>query len=353
MYKPIYTISDELLRKIAEIEGYRTKVDSSYILPEREIEMRYRATVEATHSSTSIEGNPLTIKQVEKVLAGDKQLTRRQYAELEVKNYKRALDEAARRSLSKQPISLQDVLSVHGTVVSQLLPAEKVGNLRKNPVYIEDQDEKLRYTGPAPEILNNEIDELLAWIDASEHIHPVIAAAILHFHFVSIHPFADGNGRTTRILTDLYLSLRDYDFKGSLVLDTYYSLEKQAYYDALDISDNYMGRKSASLDSWIHYFADGFLSAAKILSIEVTVLSGLASGVQRIKLAQSEVDLLSYAKQFGQITLVEAESIVVNVSKRTIQRKLMKLVNDGYLVVKGNARDTKYIWREKRNNKQM
>lgn len=347
MYKPIYTISNELLQKIADIEGYRTRVDSSYILPEREIEMRYRATVEASHSSTSIEGNPLNLKQVEKVLASNTRLTRRQYAELEVRNYKQALDEAAKWSLRKQSLSLQGILSIHGIVVRQLSPQEKVGNLRKNPVYIEDQDERLRYTGPAPEIVKHEIDELLDWVQASESIHPVIAAAILHFHFVSIHPFADSNGRTTRILTNLYLSLRDYDFKGSLVLDTYYLVEKQAYYNALDISSSYIGRKYANLDSWLDYFVDGFLSAAKILSAEVTILSSLTSSTQKIKLPQAEVDLLSYAQQFGQITLTEAESMVTNVSKRTIQRKLMKLVEDGYLIVKGSARNTKYVWPRK------
>jgi len=98
VYKPNYTITDELLGIIAEIERYRTKMADSVILPEREIEMRYRATVEASHSSTSIEGNPLSLKQVEAVLSGKARLTRHQYAETEVKNYKRALDFIDRRA---------------------------------------------------------------------------------------------------------------------------------------------------------------------------------------------------------------------------------------------------------------
>jgi len=347
MYNPTYTISDELLRKIAEIESLRTQVDGSYILPEREIEMRYRASVEATHSSTSIEGNPLNLKQVEKVLINGKRLTRHQYAEVEVKNYKKALDFIEERKHSKSPITMDDILVIHKIVTDQLLPANKVGTLRKNSIYIADQNDVTVYDGPGVTILNKEISELLTWLDGADNIHPVIVAGILHFHFVSIHPLADGNGRTTRLLTSLYLGLKDYDFRSSLVLESYYSVDKQAYYDALSLANNYSGRKMAILNPWLNYFVDGFLSSAKVLAIEVNALSGLSKGLDRVKISKIESDILSYAKQFGSISLAEAEDIIVGISKRTIQRRLMKLVDDGYLAIEGDARNTKYAWKNK------
>lgn len=345
MYKPNYIISDALLGKIAEIESLRTQIDGSYIVPEREIEMRYRASVEATHSSTSIEGNPLNLKQVERVLVGGKQLTRHQYAELEVKNYKKALDFIEKRKHSKNPIVIGDILDIHTIVADQLLPINKVGALRQNPIYIADQEGRTVYDGPEVAILDQEINELLAWLAAADDIHPVIAAGILHFHFVSIHPLADGNGRTTRLLTHLYLGLREYDFRSSLVLESYYSVDKQAYYDALSLAKNYTGRKSANLGPWLDYFVDGFLSSAKVLAIEVNALSGLAKRADKVKISQEESDILSYARQFGSISLSEAESILRGMSKRTIQRRLMKLVDDNYLDIEGDARNTKYVWK--------
>ncbi|MGK2896714.1 MAG: Fic family protein [Candidatus Saccharimonadales bacterium] len=347
MYRPNYTISDELLRSIAEIESLRTQVDGSYILPEREIKMRYRASVEATHSSTSIEGNPLNLKQVERVLVDGKQLTRHQYAELEVKNYKKALDFIEERKMTKKPITLGDILAIHKIVANQLLPTDKVGTLRENPIYIADQNDKTVYDGPEVTILNQEINELLKWLAAADNIHPVIAAGVLHFQFVSIHPLADGNGRTTRLLTNLYLGLRDYDFRSSLVLESYYSVDKQVYYDALSLAKNYAGRKSANLEPWLDYFVDGFLSSAKVLAIEVNALSGLTKHADRIKISKAESDILSYANQFGSISLSEAEIILPGISKRTVQRRLMKLVDDGYLAIEGEARNTKYIWKNK------
>jgi len=325
----------------------RAQISSSYILPEREIEMRYRATVEEVHSSTAIEGNQLNIKQVEKVLANGTPLTRHQYAEIEVRNYKRALEFVDKRKLTGEPITLKDILTVHRIIMSGLLSDEKVGNLRTVGVDIVNQDDTKLYVAPKASILDSEITGLLNWLNASDDIHPVIAAAVLHYQFVSIHPFTDGNGRTTRALTHLYLGLHKYDFRGALVLDSYYLADKPAYYSALHEVQGaiYDHAVIAGLDPWIAYFTEGFLSSVKVLSIEVTMLSSVMGGSKVPKRVNSEdADLLSYAKQFGSISLAEAEDILPSVSRRTLQRKLKMLVDDGYLVVSGNTRNTSYVW---------
>lgn len=344
MYKPNYTITNELLGVISETERIRTSVDTSHILPEREVEMRYRATVEASHSSTSIEGNPLSLKQVEAVLSSKEQLTRHQYAEIEVKNYKKALDYIEKHTRTKKSISLPDILKIHKIIMTGLLPEEKVGILRSGDIYIADQNDNVLYTGPKAETLGAELSELLKWVNAADDIHPVIAAAIFHFQFASIHPFSDGNGRATRALTTLYLGLKNYDFRGSLVLDTFYSVDKSAYYSALSLADNYLERKNANLTPWLNYFADGFLSAAKVLLAEIALLSKYVGPIYRDKINRDDADLLSYAKQFGSITLAEAADILPGTNRRTIQRKLRKLVDAGYLAMTGSARNIKYVW---------
>ncbi len=349
VYCPKYQITDELLTRIAEIESIRTKVAGSYILPEREIELRHRATIEATHSSTAIEGNPLNLKQVEKVLADGTVLTRHQYAEIEVRNYKKALDYIGKRKASSKPIELSDILTIHALIMDGLLPPEKAGALRTVGVDIIDQnDDAVLYKGPEISILKQEVGLLLDWLKHSENVHPVIAAAILHFQFVSIHPFSDGNGRTTRVLTQLYLGLRNYDFRGALVLDSYYSVDRPEYYNALHAvqGKNYKTAAVATLDSWITYFTEGFLSSAKVLSVEITVLSSIITGDKPVlRINAEDADLLSYAKQFGSISLAEAESVLPHVPRRTLQRKLKTLVDKGYLATLGNTRSTVYLIR--------
>jgi Fic family protein len=347
-YLPKYQITNALLSNIAEIESLRSLISSSYILPERELEMHFRATVEEAHSSTAIEGNPLNLKQVEKVLADGTILTRHQYAEIEVRNYKKALDFVDKRKLTNVPIVLDDILTIHGIITDGLLPEDRAGKLRTVGVDIVNQDEVILYNAPEAAVLEQELAQLLDWLNVSQAIHPVIAAAIFHYQFVSIHPFADGNGRTTRALTHLYLGLREYDFRGALVLDSYYLADKQAYYGALHEvqGETYGHAATAVLDSWVAYFAKGFLSSTKVLSVEVTILSSVVGGGDKPlkRIDPEDADLLNYAKQFGSVTLAEAEGILPNVPRRTLQRKLKKLVDKGYLTVSGNTRNTSYAW---------
>ncbi len=348
MNQPSYRITDALLNTIAQIEALRLQIGSSYLLPEREIEMRYRASVEATHSSTSIEGNPLSRKQVERVLSSGENLTRHRYAEIEVRNYKKALDFINQRKTEDSKITTQDILTIHKIILENLLAESKVGAWRKTPVYIADERDQPIYTASSAANAPKETQKLLDWLNEKSYgIHPVIAAAIFHFHFVSIHPFADGNGRTTRILTSLYLGLRDYDLRGSLVLDTYYVADKPGYYQALqNQGDNYRTRTGvkADLTPWIHYFAEGFLSCTKVLAVEVVMLTQLVAHLPpKPKISREEADILSYLQQFGSMTLSEAEEIMPGVPRRTVQRRLKNLVDQGYILAQGVSSNRVYL----------
>ena len=349
MYRPIFTITDEILTRIAQIEGLRGAANNYKILPEREAFVRRRATIEATHSSTSIEGNPLNYKQVEKTLSSRSKLNKTQYAEIEVKNYQKTLQWISRRSRNSEKLTLQDILAIHSLITSRLLDKTRSGKLRRYPVYIENQDGEIVYDGPEAKIVEKELIELLDWLNSDDNqTHPIIIAGILHYMLVSIHPFADGNGRTARATVSLYLSLTDYDFHESLVLDSYYAVDRRAYYDALSASQkkNYHNAKNADLTPWLDYFTEGFLSSAEVLSVELQTLAAVHSSITPKKIPREESDILSYVAQFGSVDLSEAMEILPEASKRTVQRKLKELVTDGYLEMSGNGPSTKYILKE-------
>lgn len=344
MYQPKYRITDQLLNLISEIESLRTRVDSCRILPEREAELHYRSTVEATHSSTSIEGNPLNLKQVQFALHNKNPLTRRRYAEIEARNYHSALDWITTRKDGRTTISVEDILTLHGLITKGLLTSDREGNWRINPVYIENQSSDITYEAAPTHQVPNLVTSLISWLNAAaNNLHPVIAAAILHFQMIEIHAFADGNGRTARALTMLYLGLRDYDFRGSLVLDSYYSTDRQAYYHALAAQGaTYQAAERSDLTPWILYFAEGFLSSAKILSAETAILSSLAHPSNINNISRSDMEILNYIEQFGAITTSEAEEICWEDTRRTIQRRLRRLVDMGYLRKEGRTKSSKY-----------
>lgn len=347
MYKPLFNTTPELVSKLTQIENIRAQVDHGHILPERLVNLRYRASVEATLSSTSIEGNPLNIKEVEAVLA-KKLVARSAYHIKEVENYKNALDYISTRKQSGGDITIDDILHLHKLTTAGLLPDEKSGNWRTGPVYIvsyKNGKQTVKYTAPAADKVALSLSELLAWLNGpAKELSPVIVAALLHLEFVSIHPFADGNGRTTRLLTLLYLGLRNYDFKGVLVPDNYYIADRPAYYVAIEESQGKTYHsKGLNVDFWISYFTAGILYAA-LETLEAVTLAAVSDvSIRGTKLSDDELSILSYIGQFGSISIEEASEFLSHLTRRTLQRRLHGLVDAGYLNISGEGKSTIYV----------
>ena len=233
-YQPVFKISDQVRRHLQDIERLRSTITSGHILPAVEASVRHRASVESVHSSTSIEGNPLDINQVRAVISSDRILTKQEYAEIEVCNYKQALDYIDRRRRSGGDIALDDILKLHQIITDRLLDSTRSGKIRRRPVYIEDEQHQIIYTAVDAPRVKNELIDLLSWVKGNQFVlHPVIIGAIIHFHLAAIHPFSDGNGRTARATTALYLALAHYDNDGALTLDTYYASDRPSYYAIL------------------------------------------------------------------------------------------------------------------------
>ena len=344
-YNPKYTITEKIRSNLQEIEALRNTIAGSQILPEAEASVRYRASVESVHSSTSIEGNPLNTNEVRAVLATKKPYTKAEYAEIEVTNYKAALDYINTRRHGAREIELADVLELHRIITDRLVTHSRNGKFRFNPVYIEDQDHQTLYEGADVHRVKQEVEELLTWLKNNQFsVNPVILAGILHFHFVAIHPFADGNGRTARALTSLFLALSQYDNNGSLVLDSYYASDRQAYYAVLQLVNDksYTTSTKADLTPWLEYFTDGFLTSLHVLDAEIRILNFGMENVTE-QLSREDEDILSYAKKFGSINISEAEAILPEVNRRNIQRRLKQLVDAGYLELTGATHDAKYL----------
>jgi Fic family protein len=129
-------------------------------------------------------------------------------------------------------------------------------------------------------------------------------------------------------------------------LDDYYADAKPEYYAALHECQGSAFREDADITSWVGYFVRGFLSSARILSAELTIMALLATDAGHIRMNLEEADLLSYAKQFGGLSISDACDILKHTPRRTVQRKLKKLVDEGALAVSGAGKSTVYKWRE-------
>lgn len=347
MYTPKFTITPKINSVIAEIERLRTIVERSRILPSREVVLRRRAAVESTRSSTGIEGNPLNEREVERVFSGGNVRTSQRFV-TEVVNYKRALSYIDRLSQKKNPFTTKTILTIHRMVMDNLLPREKVGVFRTTPIYVVDivgGKDKLRYTGPRANTVSSLIDELLNWMNVhAPTLHPVLVAGILHFEFVSIHPFADGNGRVTRLLTLLYLFWKNYAFRKVLVPETHYFEDRKKYYTALGQARTYEKQRTSDITPWLTYFVDGLLQAATGIAEKVTKISLSGEKSEVVTLTPGDYRIVDFISSMGKTSINDIVR-AVELPKRTVQRRLNYLTRNGVLARIGRGPATMYTIR--------
>ena len=350
MYSPKFIITPLILDKISQITEIKTIIERSRVIPKREIELRRQAVVRMVHTSTSIEGNQLKEFQVSKVLE-DQPVMADARSIQEVKNYQQALlilDTLCRKS----SIEMEDVLALQKATTKKVLPESKSGHFRPSTVYVVNtvgNIDKVMYRPPSAKKVPQLITDLLEWLKrtSKEGLHPVITAGILHLEFASIHPFTDGNGRTTRLLTQLHLTQRNWDFRRILVLDEYYNQDRLEYYNALQIEKTYRDRIGKDITSWLEYFTEGFLVEAMRVKDDIlaTGLDKIPSKGEQIFLDRDEIPVLDFITTVGRITSDDVMDIL-NVSRRTAQMRLKGLVEKGLLMRHGSTTAIYYTLRK-------
>lgn len=183
--------------------------------------------IEYTHESNKIEGNTLTLREtaivIEKGLTiGGKPLN----DHLEAINHAQAIDYIKDLAKATNTITDRDILQIHALIL-QGIDRENAGRYRSVPVMISGS----KHTPPPPYVVPEKMQEMMDFYNENmETMHPVELASEMHERLVYIHPFADGNGRTARLLMNLILLQNGYPI-AILKGDTENRLK---YYEALE-----------------------------------------------------------------------------------------------------------------------
>lgn len=348
MLDPNYSITPQTLSNMTEIAEIKAVIERSRVLPLNEAQLRRQAILRMAHTSTSIEGNKLAQFEVGKVIEG-KSVRAPQKDVLEVENYYEALKMLDEMSKSKSPITMEEVLKLHKKVTEGLVEKEKVGRFRPADVYVLDDlgdgRELLRFKAPPAPQVKRLVEDLLEWLKSSrkESIHPIIRAAVLHLQFVSIHPFADGNGRVARLLTQLQLYRDGWDFRKILVLEDYYNRDRMSYYNAENKAQGKSYQKGMDFTGWLEYFTMGFLVEARkaLEQIQSIGFGKVSKKSEQIFLDRDEIQIMDFLTTTGAITSMDVVD-VLGVAKRTAQLKLQNLSNKGLLKLNGKGPSSYY-----------
>jgi len=109
------------------------------------------------------------------------------------------------------------------------------------------------YTPPPAHDVPIMMAELVDWLNRDQEVHPVLMSGISQFQLVHVHPFLDGNGRTSRLLSTLCLYRAGYDFKRLFAISEYYDRDRPAFYRPI----RSVRESGMDMTGWLEYFVDG------------------------------------------------------------------------------------------------
>lgn len=216
---------------LQECDNLKSRLSELRPLPAEALKKIEEAfAIEYTYESNRIEGNTLTLQETELVVNEGVTIAGKSMREhLEAINHAEAIDYIKDFAKSELEISERTIKEIHALVLHGI-NRENAGRYRTVPVMIAGS----QYLPPQPYLIEKQMEDFILNFQQMEiqGVHPILIAAYLHDELVRIHPSIDGNGRTSRLLMNLYLLRKGYtlvSLKGS-------NDEKIAYYKALEAS---------------------------------------------------------------------------------------------------------------------
>jgi len=261
MFTPKYIISNRLLANIKRITEIITDLNSHVFPGIVLVEFEKRAREISAFSSTSIEGNPLPLTDVKRILKNRPEYVRD--SEKEVLNYNKALVELNALIKSKKQIfSLPLILKIQKTITQDLIEDYRCGQLRQESVFVNDpRTRQTIYLPPEQASVPVLLNELFKYIGKNKNlVDPLILAGIFHKQFVIVHPFVDGNGRTARLATKLLLAEMGLNTFNLFSFENYYNKNVSKYFQEVGLFGNYYDlENSIDFTFWLEYFTDGII----------------------------------------------------------------------------------------------
>jgi Fic family protein len=340
MQKLKYTITDKILSTIRQITESIGEIKSSNITSNNLVKLERQARALSSFASTSIEGNPLPLTDVKELLKDSPKQIRD--TQKEVLNYNQALIYVNKKVKAKKfKLSHEEINHVQGIVTNGLMENdEDVGKYRKRPVIITDPRSinDVRFIPPDYKDVNPLMDNLINFINANiGKIDPILLAGLFHKQHVIIHPFMDGNGRTTRLITTALLGSKGLDLFEIFSLENYYNQNVTKYFDYVGaIGDYYETAQDLDFTRWLEYFSDGILDELK------RVQKTLPEFTESLRLEKHHKDILKYIEKHGSISQREYASIS-NRSLAARKKDFQKLIALNLIKSNGEGRAVFYV----------
>lgn len=343
----VFKFTPKLVNLLAQAQGLYSQLETEAEIPSLALSLTRQNQVLATHYSTSIEGNPLTQIEVTNIVLGDKVAITK--SEKEVKNYFEVLNRISVLAREKKPLTLELTLALHADLMKNL-GVKEPGKFRSGPVVAGHRDIAgiihIKHNPPAHsrEEIIKQVANLYQDIANDKENHPLIKAGMFHHSLVFIHPFFDGNGRMSRILTAYYLLLNRYEVTKYFILDDYYDDD---YYDIdrLEYSDKLHSADKGEKTQWLEYFLEGITYSLQAAIGRVEILKGdridALTGEQRVLVSKREEEVLQLILEKEALKTRDVAK-VFSVTRQQAQSLLNSLVKKGIINKVGKTKSSYY-----------
>ncbi|MBL8755863.1 MAG: DUF977 family protein [Planctomycetes bacterium] len=336
--------SSALLRKVAELDEFKGRWDAlRHLAPERLGSLQRIATVESVASSTRIEGVTLTDDQVHDLLRNVARATLATRDEQEVAGYAAVMN-LVFGSFAALTLTENHVLQLHGVLLSRCeADAAHRGAYKRLPNSIEALDAHGRSLGTLlattpPLETPREMQALLAAtrdaLAADQH-HPLFVIALFVVRLLAIHPFQDGNGRLSRVLTTLLLLRSGYDYVRFASLERVVEHNKDAYHELLRRTQVSWSSDEPQVERWIEFFVQCLVEQKNVLQHRLERERALAPQ------APLSAAILALVRERGRVTVREVVA-AHGANRNTVKLHIKQLVAGGRLVLHGRARGAWY-----------
>lgn len=338
-------ISGEMLRLVSEVDRYLGHWSAIQGLsPEKLSNLRRIATIESVGSSTRIEGSKLSDKEVAELLGRLQTESFHSRDEEEVAGYAYVMDLVFSHH-EDIPVNEAMIFQLHRDLLRHSGKDERHrGSYKTLPNHVAAFDADGREIGivfatTAPFDTPREMETLLAWhrrVETENLLHPLLRTGMFIVTFLAIHPFQDGNGRLSRILTTLLLLRAGYSYVPYASLEAIIEQNKESYYLALRRTQTTLAGEKPDWDSWLLFFLRSLQRQTVRLQERLAREAGL-----RETLSPLAARLAALFDQSETVTLSEAAARL-GAKPNTLKVKFRELLDHDLIEMKGRGRGTYY-----------
>jgi len=195
------------------------------------------------------------------------------------------------------------------------------------------------YTPPSAIETPIMMSEMVKWLNSDLEIHPVLVSGVAQFQLVHIHPFMDGNGRTSRLLSTLCLYKAGYDFKRLFTISEYYDRDRPTFYKSIQsVRENDM-----DMTCWLDYFTAGLQTQMVEVKERGEQVIRWDVLVQKHNLNERQTKAIGCLLLYGRLTIQNYEGLCPEVNRRSLQRDLKIMIEKELLAAEGATNQLVYV----------